>query len=138
MKRLPLALAILASVSLFAIQEALPSPLFDSEQLLRDLKTLSADDMQGRQVDTPGGAKARAYVIDRFKAVGLKPFGTSYEAPFTFSAGGGERHGVNVLGQLSGTATAFPQYILVSAHYDHVGMKNGQVFNGADDNASGT
>src|SRR6185436_11950673 len=124
--------------SLVALQEALPSPLFDSEQLLRDLKTLSADDMQGRQVDTPGGAKARAYVVERFKASGLKPFGTSYEAPFTFTGGGSEQHGVNVLGQLSGTATAFPQYILVSAHYDHVGMKNGQVFNGADDNASGT
>jgi Zn-dependent M28 family amino/carboxypeptidase len=57
--------------------------------------------------------------------------------PFTFTGGGGERHGVNVLGQLSGTA-AFPKYIIVSAHYDHIGTKNGQVFNGADDNASGT
>src|SRR6185295_7198356 len=46
--------------------------------------------------------------------------------------------GVNVLGQLPGTAAAFPQYILVSAHFDHIGTRNGQVFNGADDNASGT
>src|SRR5262245_55955394 len=38
-----------------------PSRVIDSEALLRDLKVLSADDMQGRQVGTPGGAKAREY-----------------------------------------------------------------------------
>jgi len=35
--------------------------------------------------------------------------------------------------------TAQPNsYIVVSAHYDHLGMQQNQIFNGADDNGSGT
>lgn len=30
------------------------------------------------------------------------------------------------------------EYVVVSAHYDHIGIKNGKIYNGADDNASGT
>ena len=121
-------------------QDAVSSKIIDAPQLLRDLKTLSADDMQGRLVDTEGGAKARAFVIERFKASGIKPIGDSYEEPFTFAgrgAGAAERHGVNVVGQIEGTKNP-KRYIVVSAHYDHIGVRNGQVSNGADDNASGT
>lgn len=110
------------------------------DQLLADLKTLSADDMEGRLVGTPGGAKARAYVIERFKAVGLKPFGTSFESPFMFAgrgAGAAERQGINVIGHVIGTRQP-NRYIVITAHYDHIGVRNGVTFNGADDNASGT
>jgi Zn-dependent M28 family amino/carboxypeptidase len=116
------------------------STYFDSAQLLRDLQVLSADDMEGRQTGTTGGAKARAYVIDRFKAVGLATVGPSYEVPFTFTARRPpiERHGVNVAGRLDGTR-APRRFIVISAHYDHLGVgAGGQVNNGADDNASGT
>ena len=47
------------------------------DQLLADLKALSADDMEGRLVGTPGGAKARAYVIERFKAPRVAAAATS-------------------------------------------------------------
>jgi pimeloyl-ACP methyl ester carboxylesterase len=143
MKRLSACSLLFAfAVALSLHAQATPEgKLIDSKQLLLDLKTLSADDMQGRQVDTPGGAKARAYVIDRFIASGIAPFGTSYEEPFTFSAGRGtnaaERHGVNVVGHIDGSREP-RRHIVVSAHYDHLGTRNGQVFNGADDNASGT
>ena len=111
------------------------------DQLLADLKTLSADEMEGRLVGTPGNAKARAFIIERFKAVGLKPFGAAFESPFTFTGGRGEaateRKGVNVIGYVAGTKQP-ARYIVVSAHYDHIGVRNGVIFNGADDNASGT
>src|SRR5262249_472221 len=116
------------------------SRYFESAQLLRDLQVLSADDMQGRQAGTPGGEKARAYVIERFKASGIVPFGASYEAPFTFTARRPptERHGANVLGHIDGTGGS-RRYLVISAHYDHIGVgADGQVNNGADDNASGT
>ena len=117
------------------------SKLIDAPQLLRDLEILAADDMQGRQVGTPGGEKARAYVIERFKASGLRPFGGDFAQPFTFTAGRGdaqtERAGANVVGWIEGTRTP-SRYIVITAHYDHVGVRNGDVFNGADDNASGT
>src|SRR5262245_11548702 len=112
---------------------------FNRDQLLADLKALSADDMEGRLVGSPGGAKARAYVIERFKAVGLKPFGASFESPFTFAGRGAnsaERQGINVVGYVTGTKQP-DKYIVVTAHYDHIGVRNGVVYNGADDNASG-
>ena len=121
-------------------QAALRTPV-NRDQLLADLKTLSADDMEGRLVGTPGNAKARAFIIERFKAVGLKPFGASFESPFTFTGGRGaaatERQGINVIGYVAGTKQP-TRYIVVSAHYDHIGVRNGMTFNGADDNASGT
>lgn len=131
----------LAIVAAAYVQSDLRSSLIDAPQLLRDLQTLSADDMEGRQAGTAGGAKARAYVIERFKASGVKPFGESYEQPFTFTSGrvasATERKGVNVVGRIDGRRTP-RHYIVVSAHYDHIGVRNGVVFNGADDNASGT
>ena len=146
MRRWVVAAALAAAVSVALAQRAPESvrrtELVDGAVLLHDLQTLSADDMQGREVDTPGGARARAYVIDRFRASGVAPF-SSYEQPFTFSTGGrrgegpADRRGVNVLGHIDGTSTP-ARYIVVSAHYDHIGTRNGQVFNGADDNASGT
>ena len=47
------------------------SNLIDSKQLLRDVEILSADDMEGRLVGSPGGMKARNYLVKRFKEIGL-------------------------------------------------------------------
>ncbi|HEY6356894.1 MAG TPA: M28 family peptidase [Vicinamibacterales bacterium] len=132
--------AIVAAFRERSDPSARQTALFDSAQLLQDLRVLSADDMQGRRVDTAGGAKARAYMVDRFKASGIVPFGSTFEEPFTFTMGrGGHQtavHGVNVIGRIDGAKT--PQrYIVVSAHYDHLGVENGVVYDGADDNASG-
>jgi Zn-dependent M28 family amino/carboxypeptidase len=117
------------------------SPRVDRERLLTDLRVLSADDMEGRLAGTAGGARARAYVVKRFGESGIEPFGSSHEQPFTFVAGRGgaqsERTGVNVVGRVPGS-TQRPHAIVISAHYDHVGVRDGVVFNGADDNASGT
>lgn len=124
----------------FAQSQAAAVPV-NRTQLLKDLQTLSTDDMEGRLVGTPGGAKARAFVIDRFKASGIAPLGGSYEHPFEFTSGRGgggtPRTGVNVLGVITGTRTP-DRYIVITAHYDHIGVRNGAVFNGANDNASGT
>jgi len=44
----------------------------------------------------------------------------------------------NVVGILPGTGMHHNEYVVIGAHYDHVGTRHGQVYNGADDNASGT
>ena len=62
--------ALLATTVLAAAQAVPKSDVIDAAQLLKDLQTLSADDMQGRQVGTPGSDKARAYIVERFKASG--------------------------------------------------------------------
>jgi hypothetical protein len=115
------------------------SGLFNAEKLLQDLKTLSADEMQGRAPGTEGSRKAREYIVERFKQSGLQQFNNSYLQSFTFSPRNETRElqGTNVAGYIRGTKEA-DKYIVVTAHYDHLGVKNGAIYNGADDNASGT
>jgi hypothetical protein len=122
----------------------------DARQVLADLQTLSDPSMQGRKVGTPGGAKARAYLLQRYRELGLAPVGASFEHPFTFTPRRGiafwrgkfwskrePMQGVNVLGQIRGTVEP-DRVIVVSAHYDHLGVREGKLYAGADDNASGT
>jgi Zn-dependent M28 family amino/carboxypeptidase len=105
---------------------------------LDDVRILSADDMEGRGVGTPGGAKARAYIVKRFGQIGLRPQGATFERPFTFKPKtfGKEITGVNLVARIEGTSSS-DKVLVVSAHYDHLGVRKGQVYNGADDNASG-
>ena len=107
-----------------------------ADKILDDVRTLSADEMQGREIGTPGSAKARAYLLGRFREIGLKPLGASFEQPFTGVVRGQAKSGVNLVGRIEGRSPGGP-VLLVSAHYDHLGVQGGQVFNGADDNASG-
>jgi hypothetical protein len=107
----------------------------DSARLIRDLGVLAHDSMEGRAVATPGSAKARAFLEARFRDVGLQPFGTSYLHSFAF--GNRQTQGVNIVGQIRGSDLP-DRYFAITAHYDHVGVRNGRIYNGADDNASGT
>jgi hypothetical protein len=120
--------------------EAPAAPSVNYDQLMADVRILSADDMEGRDTGAPGGERARAYIVSRLEALGvaappmgrLQPFeaqGRTREGPKTFN-------GVNVLGLIEGTRVP-DRYIVITAHYDHVGMNGGQIYNGADDNASG-
>lgn len=121
----------------------------DETSLIADLKTLSDPAMEGRKVGTPGGARARAYLLRRYRELGLAPLGASHEQPFSFTPHRGIRfwrakfwatrepvQGVNVLGQIRGTLEP-DKVIVVSAHYDHLGVREGKLYAGADDNASG-
>ena len=113
-------------------------PALDSAQLIADIAALAADSMEGRRLGTAGGARARAYVTRAFARVGLVPRADSFPWPSGVTgATGAERQGVNVLSELSGTK--YPhRYVVVSAHYDHIGIRDNTIYNGADDNASGT
>ena len=109
-------------------------------QLLEDVRILSADDMQGRDTGSAGGERARAYIVSRQEAIGVQapPFGRlqPFEAPGRTREGVKTFSGVNIVGLIPGTRGA-DRYIVVTAHYDHVGVNDGQIFHGADDNASG-
>ncbi|MEQ1782932.1 MAG: M28 family peptidase [Hyphomonadaceae bacterium] len=107
------------------------------DQLLEDVRILSADDMQGRLIGTPGSAKARAYILDRFRQIGISPLpGMDLENLFSVEHDGKTVIGANVVGFLPGTAGS-DRTLLIMAHYDHLGVRDGQIYNGADDNASG-
>lgn len=110
------------------------------DQALTDIRILSADDMEGRDTGAPGGERARAYIVSRLEAMGVAPSAMGrlqpWEAQGRTRAGPRTWNGVNVIGLIPGTRVT-DKYIVVTAHYDHVGVNEGQIYNGADDNASG-
>ena len=109
-----------------------------------DVRILASSDMGGRRTGSDGSRKAQAFLQTRFAALGLKPFGAAYAKPFSIKApvtpgqphAGAYRSAVNYIGYLAGSASA-KRFIVISAHYDHLGIKNGVLYPGADDNASG-
>lgn len=129
-----------ASAFVFATALAgLPAPALagPGDLALDDVKILSADAMQGRAVGSPGSQLARTYILERFKGIGLAPIGEGFERPFRFKRKDGVTvTGVNLVARIKGTEGG-GKALLVTAHYDHIGVKNGQIYNGADDNASG-
>jgi Zn-dependent M28 family amino/carboxypeptidase len=115
------------------------SQLFDADALLERVRFLSLDSLEGRRTGEKGGLIARDYVVRQFKKNGISPLLSEYTQPFSFE---GRRdkityEGANVLGLIKGTEHP-EKYIVISAHYDHVGVNNGEIYNGADDDASGT
>lgn len=130
-------LRLAAALVLLLSGAAEAAPPVDRAALLEDVRVLSADDMEGRAVGTPGGARARAYVERRFREVGIAPLGPQgFAAPFSFERAGATLEGVNLVGVIRGRSDP-ERFIVLSAHYDHLGVRDGAVYNGADDNASG-
>lgn len=107
--------------------------------------TLSNDSMQGRKAGTDGIEKAAKYIESEFKRIGLKSFNSdSFRQEFKFISPRSSNSELltlsNVIGLLEGSKMK-NEYVIISAHYDHLGKKdNGDgdlIFNGANDNASG-
>ena len=121
-------------------QPQLASLRIDSERLMAAVTTLADPKFEGRAAGSPGGIAARAWIVDRFKTIGLQPVSGAYVHPFTYTRmtlnGRQEGEGANVLGMCVGTDAKLP-FFIVSAHYDHLGIRDGQIFPGADDDASG-
>ena len=104
--------------------------------LLNDVKYLSSDSMKGRKVGTPENHTAALFLAERFRDLNLKSYTNGYLDSFTFTnRNNKEINGANVLAYIPGDTDSV---IVISAHFDHLGIKNGEIYNGADDNASGT
>lgn len=109
---------------------------FNEKALLQHVETLSSNSFKGRRTGTEGARKAKQYIINQFHLLNVEPLGIKYEQSFSFTNRGKTYNAVNVLGHIKGT-TLPNKYIVISAHYDHLGIKNGKIYNGADDDASG-
>ena len=114
----------------------LSSKTVNVSRLLEDVRVLSGDAMEGRGMGTQGGVMARAFVVSRFADLKLKTFGDSYEKPFDANKGGAKVKAANVVGYVEGSKHP-ERFVVVTAHYDHLGVRDKQIYNGADDNASG-
>jgi len=127
------------------------------EDLRKHLSILASDSLEGRETGRPGQKMAADYIMNHFKEIGIPPYKRNkYYQKFKVKSG---RHlckcddcdmsfiktifnnkkikGENVLGYIEGTDLK-EELIVVTAHYDHLGKHDSLIFNGADDDASGT
>ena len=97
---------------------------------------LSHDMNHGRATGTRDAARVARYIETHFRQYGLEPFceGSFYQPLLADSASG--TVGRNVIGFVP-SAVPSDEYVLITAHYDHLGVLDGNIYNGADDNASG-
>lgn len=113
-------------------------PRLDQLQQTADFSTLASTEMAGRRPGQPGSELARQFLQRRFTELGLIPMvavaGTDGFAQVYQTDG--QSDGVNFVGKINGTEPKLPA-IVITAHYDHVGVHHNRVYPGADDNASG-
>lgn len=117
-----------------------PQKIVNSQQLLSDIKYLSSDELEGRKTGTEGNKLAQEFIIDRFVSIGLQSVDETYKQIFEHvnSRSGEEfESAVNIIGMIEGTDGS-DEFIAITAHYDHLGIRGDNIYNGADDNASGT
>jgi hypothetical protein len=109
--------------------------------MARHVHVLADDSFEGREAGKRGGRAAAAYIVEQIEDLGFEPAGDN--GTYFQSFGSNMR---NILALLPGSEpTLANEYVIVGAHYDHVGYGNarnsygpyGRVHNGADDNASG-
>lgn len=111
-----------------------------STREVRDYITfLSSDELEGRGTGTPGIAKAADYLSEKLESFGVDPLYDTYRD--TFDAQGQEAF--NIVGVLEGSDPSLKEeYIVLGAHYDHLGViapqSGDSIANGANDDASGT
>lgn len=116
---------------------------FDAEKLKKHVYTLADDSLMGRGFGTQGGRMAEEYIVSQFKDAGISPWNGSFEHPFINARMMVKIEGCNIIGWVEGSDPILKdEFIVVGAHYDHVAyrIEDGKkiVYNGADDNASGT
>lgn len=104
---------------------------------------LAAEEQEGRGLGTAGTLRAQEYIIKAFESAGLSKFGDAYTHVFDARISLAWVKGTNIMGYVEGNDPQLKnEYILVGAHYDHLGFvrKNEEkvIYPGADDNASGT
>ena len=115
-----------------------PNPNYVSLNSLRKhLTIIASDDMEGRETGTKGLQRAASYIQKEFKDIGLTTLNHSKGLNQWYKIPKRLKKVCNVIGCIEGSSKK-DEFIVISAHYDHLGMVNGDIYNGADDNGSGT
>ena len=157
MKKHLFLLLILPS-ALIAQENVKFSKTITTSDLEKHLNVLASDSLEGRETGKKGQKMAADYIMNHFINIGVPPYkGNKYYQKFKVKSG---RHickcedcdngfvkqlfgkkkmikGENVLAFIEGSDLK-EEIVVITAHYDHLGMHENIVFNGADDDGSGT
>jgi Peptidase family M28/Tetracycline resistance leader peptide len=129
-------LMVVFAIAHGGVSHADTPPQPELQRLEQMITTLASPEFGGRS--GAGGEKTAEYLINQFKELKLEPlFEGSYrqlipgEKPDTFI-------GRNIGAMVRGSDPSLrDEWVIVAAHYDHLGIRNGKLYPGADDNASG-
>lgn len=118
--------------------------MITAQDLSKHLYIIASDEMEGRDTGTSGQKKAGEYIVEQYKNKNI-PFpkgADSYyqKVPSQFMLRAFSPRlddSENIWAFIEGSEKP-DEILVISAHYDHIGIKNGEVYNGADDNGSGT
>ena len=149
---------ILLSYFSFSQENIKYANTINKKDLFKHLNILSSDSLEGRETGKPGQKMAADYIASHFKNIGIPPYKKkTYYQKFKVKS---KKHickcedcdldffkrvfkrkriikGENVLGFIEGTDLK-DELIIITAHYDHLGKHDSLIFNGADDDGSGT
>jgi Zn-dependent M28 family amino/carboxypeptidase len=127
-----------------SVKEVEPiSTTITSEELKEMVTYLASDELKGRNTGTEGIAVAATYIESQLKSYGVKPYFETYRDNFKVETAKDTLDAFNVVAYIEGTdATLKNEFIVIGAHYDHIGqlkaVENDSIANGANDNATGT
>ncbi|MCZ8134587.1 MAG: M28 family peptidase, partial [Algoriphagus sp.] len=117
----------------------------DAKKLIRHIEYLSSDELAGRKPQSEGSIKAQTYILKELTGLDLvEPLYPDFIQEFTFSNPREQKtydKAANLVAFIPGSKSK--KVIVITAHYDHVGIgrpdsEGDSIYNGADDNASGT
>ncbi|KIA98638.1 MULTISPECIES: M28 family metallopeptidase [unclassified Flavobacterium] len=115
-----------------------------AKDLKKHLYIVASDEMEGRETGSEGQKKAGVYLINQYKKdkVSFPKGAADYYQPVPASYLNAKRNqnlpdSENIWAYIEGSEKP-DEVLVISAHYDHVGVKDGEVYNGADDDGSGT
>jgi hypothetical protein len=113
-------------------------------ELKEHLTVIASDKMEGRNTGTEGQKRAGKYMINHYKKnnisfpKGAKDYYQAIPAEYLNKKyNDGLKDSENIWAFIEGSEKP-EEIVVVSAHYDHIGIEDGKVFNGADDDGSGT
>ena len=125
----------------FALDDCRSEEDITVEESRKTLSYLASDEMEGRKPGNPGNFIAVSFIKKEFESYGLETHLQKFTYTFRWRVGlirwrTIEIETMNVIGVLKGTSD---KHVVIGAHMDHLGVDgDGDAYNGADDNASGT
>lgn len=143
-------LILLSAIVLFSVKITPSFSQYSGKVTPSDLKNwisfIASDEMRGRANGSPEMKTVAGWIAEKYKEYGVKPLLADGNYIQEYSYSGRQQQKIserNVIGVIEGSDPALKdQYIIISAHFDHIGIRKGasadSIYNGADDNGAGT